>query len=160
MSEDKRLPRTCECLPDPDWELEEKLRRLTMVKHPSLGQGPDSAGAFENGFPRKSSSDYNCPNGYLVKDGIVLKEASHKRDPSREQELTADMAVHYKAILRDLGEDTNRQGLVKTPERAAKALMFFTKGYQESISGTLRCCRIVSCAFRILLLWTTLIVDL
>ncbi|KAL8583543.1 GTP cyclohydrolase 1 [Nucella lapillus] len=47
------------------------------------------------------------------------------------------MAKHYSVILRDLGENVHRQGLLKTPERAAKALMFFTKGYQENIQDVL-----------------------
>jgi GTP cyclohydrolase I len=40
------------------------------------------------------------------------------------------MASHYRAVLQELGEDTRREGLVKTPERAAKAMQFLTHGYQ------------------------------
>lgn len=40
-----------------------------------------------------------------------------------------------KSILGALGEDLQREGLVRTPERYAKALMFFTKGYEESLAG-------------------------
>ena len=46
---------------------------------------------------------------------------------NREQEL----AVHYREILRLLGEDPDREGLVKTPERVARAMTFMTKGYGE-----------------------------
>ncbi|KAK7483567.1 hypothetical protein BaRGS_00025241 [Batillaria attramentaria] len=112
-------------LPDPDMELEEKLRRLTMVKHPSLGQGPEASS-----LDRPSAK-------YVLQDGIVKEKDQAKRKPDSEAALTADMAKHYKAILQDLGEDTQRQGLLKTPERAAKALMFFTKGYQERIQDVL-----------------------
>ena len=45
------------------------------------------------------------------------------------------MAISYKSILERVGEDPSRQGLLKTPERAAKALMYFTKGYEENIAG-------------------------
>lgn len=46
-----------------------------------------------------------------------------------------DLAAAYSSILRSLGEDPQRQGLLRTPWRAATAMQFFTKGYQETISG-------------------------
>jgi len=41
----------------------------------------------------------------------------------------------YKQILQAIGEDINRDGLKETPKRAAKALEFLTKGYQEDIKS-------------------------
>ncbi|KAE8361300.1 hypothetical protein BDV27DRAFT_160865 [Aspergillus caelatus] len=41
------------------------------------------------------------------------------------------MAASIRNILEDMGEDPNREGLLKTPERYAKAMLFFTKGYEE-----------------------------
>ena len=41
------------------------------------------------------------------------------------------LADHYKQILGLLGEDVEREGLLKTPERVAKAMQFLTKGYDE-----------------------------
>lgn len=38
-------------------------------------------------------------------------------------------------VLANIGEDIGRQGLLKTPSRAAKAMLFFTKGYEETIEG-------------------------
>ncbi|MBQ2162473.1 MAG: GTP cyclohydrolase I FolE, partial [Bacteroidales bacterium] len=46
-------------------------------------------------------------------------------------QTTEQIAAHVKEILRLLGEDTSREGLLKTPERVAKALQFTTKGYSE-----------------------------
>lgn len=50
-------------------------------------------------------------------------------------QLVMEMADSYRSILQSVGEDPDREGLLKTPERAAKALLFFTKGYQESLKG-------------------------
>jgi GTP cyclohydrolase I len=48
------------------------------------------------------------------------------------------IADQYRAILQDLGEDPDREGLQKTPERAAKALQFLTHGYDLDPAGILR----------------------
>lgn len=46
---------------------------------------------------------------------------------------TADsLAKHYAEILRLLGEDPSREGLLRTPERIAKAMLFLTQGYDEN----------------------------
>lgn len=42
-----------------------------------------------------------------------------------------EIAGHVKEILRLIGEDTSREGLLKTPERVAKALQYLTKGYGD-----------------------------
>lgn len=60
-------------------------------------------------------------------------ELDHK-PPTRENMLS-DMAQSYRLLLSSLGEDPMRQGLLKTPERAAKAMLFFTKGYDQTIEG-------------------------
>ncbi len=48
-----------------------------------------------------------------------------------DDEKTAALAKHYKEILKILGEDPAREGLVKTPERVAKAMQFLLKGYEQ-----------------------------
>ena len=48
------------------------------------------------------------------------------------------IANHYSDILDALGEDPNREGLIKTPERVAKALQFLTHGYDIDAASVLR----------------------
>ncbi len=45
--------------------------------------------------------------------------------------ITDDVKERYKNILKDLGEDADRNGLLDTPERAAKAMQFLTQGYHQ-----------------------------
>ena len=46
-------------------------------------------------------------------------------------EKIAKLSEHYRAILELLGEDPDREGLLKTPERVAKAMCFLTQGYTQ-----------------------------
>ena len=48
-----------------------------------------------------------------------------------DAETTEKIAAHVREILKLLGEDTEREGLLKTPERVAKAMQFMTKGYAQ-----------------------------
>ena len=52
---------------------------------------------------------------------------NHVKDPN---ETIEQIAVHFEEILKLLGEDSSREGLIKTPIRAAKALYNSTKGYR------------------------------
>lgn len=56
---------------------------------------------------------------------------AYKKTETFDSTATEQIARHVEAILALLGEDPEREGLVKTPERVAKALQFITKGYQE-----------------------------
>ena len=49
---------------------------------------------------------------------------AYKSEDIYEKDTTAEIAVHVKEILRLLGEDTEREGLLKTPERVAKSLQY------------------------------------
>ncbi|RWS26181.1 hypothetical protein B4U80_08884 [Leptotrombidium deliense] len=44
-----------------------------------------------------------------------------------------NLSVLYKDVLCEIGENPNREGLRKTPERAASALLFFTQGYKQTV---------------------------
>jgi len=48
------------------------------------------------------------------------------------------LSASYRNILKHIGENPNREGLLDTPMRAAKAMNFFTKGYQETVSQVVK----------------------
>ncbi|MDR1670942.1 MAG: GTP cyclohydrolase I FolE [Alistipes sp.] len=54
------------------------------------------------------------------------------REERYDEPTISALAEHYREILRLLGEDPAREGLLKTPERVAKAMAFMTKGYGEN----------------------------
>jgi GTP cyclohydrolase I len=53
-------------------------------------------------------------------------------------EVTEDIKDSYKNVIESLGEDVSREGLVKTPERAAKAMQFLTSGYDQDPAAILK----------------------
>uniref|UniRef100_A0A8I5ZYD9 GTP cyclohydrolase 1 n=1 Tax=Rattus norvegicus TaxID=10116 RepID=A0A8I5ZYD9_RAT len=84
--------------------------RPAEKSRPPEAKGAQPADAWKAGRPRsEEDNELNLPN----------------------------LAAAYSSILRSLGEDPQRQGLLKTPWRAATAMQFFTKGYQETISDVL-----------------------
>lgn len=63
---------------------------------------------------------------------------AYKNNEIYDDNITGRIAEHYREILRLLGEDPEREGLVKTPERVAKALQFMVKGQQKDGAEILR----------------------
>ena len=63
---------------------------------------------------------------------------SYYREDEYDPKVTEELAGHVKAILSLLGEDPDREGLQKTPERVAKSLQYLTKGYSEDGTAIIR----------------------
>lgn len=63
---------------------------------------------------------------------------AYHRSDNYDEKTTSEIAVHVREILKLLGEDADREGLLKTPERVAKSLQFLTKGYGEDAEGIIR----------------------
>ncbi len=55
---------------------------------------------------------------------------AYKKSESYDTEITEKLQANFADILKGLGEDVNREGLLKTPERASKAMQFLTQGYE------------------------------
>jgi len=68
--------------------------------------------------------------GHKTREKLVAKK------PICEEKLKR-IADAYKTIIECLGEDVEREGLLKTPMRAAKAMAYFTKGYETSLQDTI-----------------------
>jgi GTP cyclohydrolase IA len=54
-----------------------------------------------------------------------------------EQLLVPGMEIAYQELISSIGEDPEREGLLKTPHRAAEALKFLTRGYGENVDDLL-----------------------
>ena len=82
------------------------------------------------------SRKYTITNKHLTpsagKGTLARLNSTATEAKSREQR----MADAIRTVLECIGEDPDRQGLLKTPERYAKALLWMTKGYEEKLSGT------------------------
>ncbi len=72
--------------------------------------------SIQSDLGENGSVDYKVPTLYQRQD------VYHK-------DTTEAIGAHVAEIIRLLGEDRNREGLVKTPERVAKAMQFLTHGY-------------------------------
>lgn len=59
-------------------------------------------------------------------------EEGYKKVDKYNKKLVGSISSSYDHILKDLGENTEREGLLKTPVRAAKAMQFLTHGYDQN----------------------------
>lgn len=60
---------------------------------------------------------------------IEIKTQNYEKIEKYDTETTAILANNYRSIIENLGENIYREGLEKTPERAAKAMQYLTHGY-------------------------------
>lgn len=90
----------------------------------------------------------NCSNGtgsteialksrYTTTKNSTAEEGVDGDGKKKDKDAVKDLADNYARLLDIVGEDVERPGLLKTPERAAKAMLFFTKGYHEKLEDVL-----------------------
>jgi len=77
-------------------------------------------------------------NKQMLDDNEMNGYAGYARNDEYNPVLIRRIAEHYRAILKDIGENPEREGLKKTPERVAKALQFLTHGYELDPAAILR----------------------
>lgn len=76
-------------------------------------------------------------------NGSKLKECDHGDKTQEPEDIIKSSRIEgydnlvsaCKGILVNIGEDIEREGLEKTPERMAKAFSFFTSGYETKLKG-------------------------
>ena len=62
---------------------------------------------------------------------------AYKRTEHFDEDTTSDLMENYRKVLGLIGEDPKREGLLKTPERLAKAMQYMTQGYQADARAIL-----------------------
>lgn len=62
----------------------------------------------------------------------------YKKTEQYSTETTDKLISAYEKIISSIGEDISREGLTKTPERAAKAMQFFAQGYSQNAENVLK----------------------
>lgn len=63
---------------------------------------------------------------------------AYKKSDHYDESLTNVLKSNYHHIIDGVGEDISREGILKTPERAAKAMLFLTQGYRQDAAAILR----------------------
>ena len=62
-------------------------------------------------------------------------ELGYQKIDKYDEQCVDELAEHYKEIIRLLGENPEREGLLKSPERIAKAMLFFFKAAEKAFSS-------------------------
>jgi len=87
----------------------------------------EQSSSDSDGGPSDQDPPGEKDSGYSEEDTAGAHPTNHR------EEMLPAVAASYRNILKQMGEDPTREGLLDTPMRAAKAMSFFTKGYQETV---------------------------
>lgn len=112
----------------PEPSPKKKKRRTSSLPAPvKEAPTPDEAGESSTRSP-SPVIDFDG----LSRPSLGTRERLEEDDAQKEVRLTR-MKGAVRTLLECLGEDPDREGLLATPERYAKAMLFLTKGYQENV---------------------------
>lgn len=93
--------------------------------------------AFSNGI----TSNDTIKNGIMQNGNNKLYNfnKTDKTDDDDDEVIVDKLENIYSSLLGAIGEDVNRNGIKRTPRRAAKAMVDFTKGYKQTVAGKCDC---------------------
>ena len=109
--------------------------QLTKLQNGTQNGLLNGRGAYTlNSDLHSSSSSVLSSNG---SHGMLNSLSNGEKDEEEDEEslIHNRLVPLYTSLLDAIGEDPNRNGIKRTPLRAAKAFRFFTKGYQQTIAG-------------------------
>jgi len=120
---------------------ESKKRRKSMTK---AARDPLDEPGVKKSKKRKSATtttangdDTRSPSPVIDFDGLSRPSIGTRErleeSPEKAAERLEKMRAAVKTILECVGEDPDREGILDTPTRYAKAMLFFTKGYQQNV---------------------------
>lgn len=119
-----------------------------LERHRSLAKGCQPQDSRDMQHPKKTSTTPTAvtrspsatvdPADGLSKPGRGARERLGEETDEQADERLAKISVAVRVILECLGEDADREGLLATPERYAKAMLFLTEGYQQNVSDLVR----------------------
>lgn len=69
---------------------------------------------------------------------ISENKMAYRKIEEYDEECTDNLSGHYKQVIQLIGENPDREGLLKTPERVAKAMQFLTQGYEQNPADILK----------------------
>lgn len=113
---------------------------------------------YRNGMDMNGVTEVMCHNGCNSDSTVQQLKRGEAARLKAEERRVAVMQSAYTTILRAVGEDTERDGLLKTPLRAAKAMQFLTKGYNQDVYGE-EAILLLSLYHPYAIYWDTLIVS-
>jgi GTP cyclohydrolase IA len=67
----------------------------------------------------------------------ILSAVSYKKTESYNQDITEKLIESYRDVIDSIGENPEREGLLRTPERVAKAMLYMTQGYEMDAAAIL-----------------------
>lgn len=77
----------------------------------------------------KKNKDNSIPNPHLIEGTVEDGVAGYEKIIKYNSDTLDSIASKYKSIIKDIGEDPEREGLLRTPIRVARSLQFLTHGY-------------------------------